>query len=187
MKDILIKYPIKILQQELINIRTRYKLEKEKINDILKTMKSIRKLSKEDLIDLLIKYNYDISKLPKLEELEKKRGRPAKPKVEKEQPKFLYTTDEERQLKKELGNLIKPKLIYNIDYFIDKIDNSGDSKSTKKTKVKEELALLKDYYDDRQQKREETRNKETTNAKLDIFLKYQKERINKLEEYLKKI
>ncbi len=31
MKDILINYPIKILQQELINIRTSYRLEKKRI------------------------------------------------------------------------------------------------------------------------------------------------------------
>ena len=76
MKDILIKYPIKFLQQELINVRTNYRLEKKNIIEILRTMKSIKKLDKEQLIDLLIKYNYDISKLPKLEDL-------IKPKKEK--------------------------------------------------------------------------------------------------------
>jgi len=86
MKDILINYPIKFLQQELINVRTNYRLEKTKITEILRTMKSIKKLDKEQLIDLLIKYNYDISKLPKLEDLIKpkkeKKTRAIKPKGE---------------------------------------------------------------------------------------------------------
>lgn len=86
MKDILINYPIKFLQQELINVRTNYRLEKKKITEILRTMKSIKKLDKEQLIDLLIKYNYDISKLPKLEDLIKpkkeKKTRAIKPKGE---------------------------------------------------------------------------------------------------------
>ena len=83
MKDILINYPIKILQQELINIRTSYRLEKKRIIEILKDMKSIKKLTKEELIDLLIKYNYDISKLPKLEDLIKPK-KERKPRAKKE-------------------------------------------------------------------------------------------------------
>lgn len=83
MKEILINYPIKFLQQELINIRTGYRLEKKKIIEILKSMKSIRKLEKEQIIDLLIKYNYDISKLPKLEDLVK----PKKEKKPRAEPK----------------------------------------------------------------------------------------------------
>lgn len=83
MKDILINYPIKFLQQELINIRTGYRLEKKKITEILKSMKSIKKLEKEQIIDLLIKYNYDISKLPKLEDLVK----PKKEKKPRAEPK----------------------------------------------------------------------------------------------------
>ena len=83
MKDILINYPIKILQQELINIRSSYRLEKKRIIEILKDMKSIKKLTKEELIDLLIKYNYDISKLPKLEDLIKPK-KERKPRAKKE-------------------------------------------------------------------------------------------------------
>lgn len=83
MKDILINYPIKILQQELINIRTSYRLEKKRIIEILKDMKSIKKLTKEELIELLIKYNYDISKLPKLEDLIKPK-KERKPRAKKE-------------------------------------------------------------------------------------------------------
>jgi len=83
MKDILINYPIKFLQQELINVRTGYRLEKKRITEILKTMKSIKKLEKEQIIDLLIKHNYDISKLPKLEDLEKPKKPRAKPKEKK--------------------------------------------------------------------------------------------------------
>jgi hypothetical protein len=101
MKDILINYPIKILQQELINIRTSYRLEKKIIIEILKDMKSIKKLTKEELIELLIKYNYDISKLPKLEDLIKPK-KERKPKAKKEpKPK-----------EKEINNIFKdiPKL-----------------------------------------------------------------------------
>ena len=101
MKDILINYPIKILQQELINIRTSYRLEKKRIIEILKDMKSIKKLTKEELIELLIKYNYDISKLPKLEDLIKPKKQP-KPRAKKEpKPK-----------EKEINNIFKdiPKL-----------------------------------------------------------------------------
>ncbi len=76
-------YPIKFLQQELINVRTGYRLEKKRITEILKTMKSINKLEKEQIIDLLIKYNYDISKLPKLEDLEKPKKTRAEPKEKK--------------------------------------------------------------------------------------------------------
>ena len=83
MKDILINYPIKILQQELINIRTSYRLEKKRIIEILKDMKSIKKLTKEELIELLIKYNYDISKLTKLEDLIKPK-KERKPRAKKE-------------------------------------------------------------------------------------------------------
>ncbi|NBN87859.1 MAG: hypothetical protein EBV32_02055 [Proteobacteria bacterium] len=83
MKDILINYPIKFLQQELINVRTGYRLEKKRITEILKSMKSIKKLEKEQIIDLLIKYNYDISKLPKLEDLEKPKKPRAEPKEKK--------------------------------------------------------------------------------------------------------
>jgi predicted RNA methylase len=88
MKEILINYPIKFLQLELINIRTSYRLEKKKLIEILREMKSINKLSKEDLIDLLIKYNYDISKLPKLEDLIKPKKEP-KPKAKKEEAKAI--------------------------------------------------------------------------------------------------
>jgi hypothetical protein len=101
MKDILINYPIKILQQELINIRTSYRLEKKRIIEILKDMKSIKKLTKEELIELLIKYNYDISKLPKLEDLIKPKKEP-KPRAKKEpKPK-----------EKEINNIFKdiPKI-----------------------------------------------------------------------------
>lgn len=188
MKEILVKYPIKFLQQELINMRTGFKLERQKINDILKNMKSIIKLSKDDIIDLLIKYDYDISKLPPVAEVEPvklKRGRKPKPKKEIIPDKYPKITDEEKTLKKELTGFVKPKTIYNMDYLIDKIDSSSDSINTKITKVKEELQFLKDYYEDRSDKRKETRNKSTTNDKIDKFLKYQDERIKKLESYLK--
>lgn len=190
MKDILNKYPLKFLQQELINIRTNFKLEKQKIIDVLKDMKSITKLSKDDIIELLVKYNYDVSKLPPIEEVEPiklKRGRKPKPKKEIIPAKYPKTTDEEKQLKKELGNLVKPKNIYNTDYFIDKIETSGDSIRSKITNVKEELEFLKDYYNDREQKKNETRTKEPTAIKLDKFLKYQDDRIKKLESYLKSL
>lgn len=65
MKDILIKYPLPVLRKELINVRTGYRLEKQKLIEILKSLKAINKLSKDEVIELLIKYNYDISKLPK--------------------------------------------------------------------------------------------------------------------------
>jgi hypothetical protein len=71
MKETLINYPITILRRELINVRTNYRLEKKRIVEILKTMKAINKLTKDELIELLIKHNYDISKLPKLEEIKK--------------------------------------------------------------------------------------------------------------------
>lgn len=188
MKDILNKYPIKFLQQELINIRTNFKLEKQKIIDVLKDMKSIKKLSKDDIIELLIKYNYDISKLPSLQNFEqKKRGRKPKPKKDIIPDKFAKITDEEKELKKELTGFIKPKIIYNIDYFIDKVDNSGDSIKSKISNVRDELEFLKDYYDDRLNKKNESRTKEPTGIKLDKFLKYQNERIKKLESYLKNL
>ena len=105
MKDILINYPIKFLQLELINIRTSYRLEKKKIIEILKDMKSIKKLTKDELIDLLIKYNYDISKLPKLEDLIKpnKEPKPKKEPTPKKEPK---------PKKEEINNIFKdiPKL-----------------------------------------------------------------------------
>lgn len=188
MKDILNKYPIKFLQQELINIRTNFKLEKQKIIDVLKDMKSITKLSKDDIIELLIKYNYDISKLPSLQNFEpKKRGRKPKPKKEVIPDKYPKTTDEEKELKKELTGFIKPKTIYNIDYYIDKIDNNGNSIKSKISDVKDELEFLKDYYDDRLNKKNESRTKEPTVIKLDKFLKYQDDRIKKLESYLKSL
>ena len=191
MKDILDKYPLKFLQQELINIRTGFRLKKKEIVDVLKTMKGIKKLSKDDLIDLLIKYNYDISKLPPIEEVEQiikqKRGRKPKPKKEVIPDKYPRITDKEREIKKELGSLIKPKNIYNIDYYIDKIDNSGDSIKKKITDVREELQFFKDYYDDRLNKKNENRTKETTSKKIDKFLEYQNERIKKLESYLKSL
>lgn len=65
MKEILIKYPIQILKKELINVRTGYRLEKKKIVEILKELKVINKLNKDQIIELLIKHNYDINKLPK--------------------------------------------------------------------------------------------------------------------------
>lgn len=186
MKDILNKYPLKFLQRELINIRTNFKLEKQKIIEVLKDMKSIIKLSKDDIIELLVKYNYDISKLPPIQDFEpKKKGRKPKPKKEIIPDKYPKITDEEKLLKKELTGFIKPKTIYNIDYFIDKIDTSGDSVKTKISNVKEELEFLKDYYNDREQKKNETRTKEPTAIKLDKFLKYQDDRIKKLESYLK--
>lgn len=65
MKEILIKYPIQVLKKELINVRTGYRLEKKKIIEILKELKVINKLNKDQIIELLIKNNYDINKLPK--------------------------------------------------------------------------------------------------------------------------
>lgn len=65
MKEILIKYPIQVLKKELINVRTGYRLEKKKIIEILKELKVINKLNKDQIIELLIKHNYDINKLPK--------------------------------------------------------------------------------------------------------------------------
>jgi predicted RNA methylase len=99
MKEILINYPIKFLQLELINIRTSYRLEKKKLIEILREMKSINKLSKEDLIDLLIKYNYDISKLPKLEDLIKPKKEP-KPKAKKEELERLKAKKKELEILK---------------------------------------------------------------------------------------
>ena len=133
MKDILINYPIKILQQELINIRTSYRLEKKRIIEILKDMKSIKKLTKEELIELLIKYNYDISKLPKLEDLIKPK-KERKPRAKKEpKPK-----------EKEINNIFKdiPKLD---DVFkdIDKIDKYRISSKSYKLTDKDKQ-LLKD-------------------------------------------
>lgn len=188
MSDILNKYPLKFLQIELINMRTNFRLEKKKIIDIIKNMKSIKKMSKNDIIDLLIKYNYDVSKLPPVEEVEQehmKRGRKPKPKKEVIPDKYPKITDEEKVMKKEFGSLIKPKYIYNIDYYIDKIDNSGDNIKTKISNVKDELQFLKDYYNDRREKRNESRSRESTIIKLDKFLKYQDERIKKLELFLK--
>ena len=105
MKEILIKYPIKILQTELINIRTNFRLAKKKIIEILKNMKSIKKLSKEQLIDLLIEYNYDINKLPKLEEkkvVSKKELEDKKQKLkELEDKKQKLKEEEERRLEEE--------------------------------------------------------------------------------------
>lgn len=65
MKEILIKYPLQVLKKELINVRTNYRLEKQKIIEILKELKSLNKLNKDQVIELLIKNNYDINKLPK--------------------------------------------------------------------------------------------------------------------------
>lgn len=168
MKDILIKYPLKVLQNELIVMS--------------KDFKAIRKLKKDEIIDLLIKYNYDISKLPPL--VETKRGRKPKPKQIIQAPKYPKITDQEKILKKELTGLIKPKTIYNIDNFIDNIDNSNDSLNAKIRNTKDELEFLKEYYDDRKDKRNENRTKETTKNRLDKFLNYQSDRIDKLQKYL---
>lgn len=120
MKDILINYPIKILQQELINIRTSYRLEKKRIIEILKEMKSIKKLTKEELIDLLIKYNYDISKLPKLEDLIKPK-KERKPRAKKEpKPK-----------EKEINNIFKD--IPKIDDVFKDIDKKDKYKISSKS------------------------------------------------------
>lgn len=90
MRDILDKYPIFVLRHELINVRTGYRLEKKKLTEILKGLKSIKKLTKNELIELLINHSYDISKLPKLEDLQK----PKKPKQEpKPKPKIEEKPD----------------------------------------------------------------------------------------------
>lgn len=116
MKDILIKYPIKILQQELINIRTNYRLEKKKLIEILRTMKSIKKLTKEQLVDLLIENKVDISKLPKLEDLEKPIKKEGKPKIStgknqsltrKQLEEMKLKSKPKKELSKELLDLYK--------------------------------------------------------------------------------
>lgn len=65
MKEVLNKYPLHILKKELINVRTGYRLEKQKLIEILRGLKSINKLTKDEVIELLIKSNYDTSKLPR--------------------------------------------------------------------------------------------------------------------------
>lgn len=156
--------------------------------------KPINKLSKHELYHELLNVNHDFSTIPKIQKKQppvqpegekRKRGRPAKPKVPKEVPKYFRTTQTEKDLKKELGNLIKPKQIFNIDYFINKIDTSGFSIQKKIADVRDEIKFMKDYYKDRQDKRNESRTRPATAAKLDNFLKYQSERIAKLENYLK--
>lgn len=92
MRDILDKYPIFVLRHELINVRTDYRLEKKKLTEILKRLKSIKKLTKNEIIELLINHNYDMSKLPKLEDLQKpkKPKQEPKPKIEeKPKPKIV--------------------------------------------------------------------------------------------------
>lgn len=164
MKDILINYPIKILQQELINIRTSYRLEKKRIIEILKDMKSIKKLTKEELIDLLIKYNYDISKLPKLEDLikPKKERKPRakkepKPKAKKEpKPKakeLLKRKEELLKLKLEEERMIK----YWEDF---KLEQEQIKKEKQKEKEEEEKQKQKEL------KIEEAK-KELENIKLE--------------------
>lgn len=114
MRDILDKYPIFVLRHELINVRTGYRLEKKKLTEILKTMKSIKKLEKEQIIDLLIKYNYDMSKLPKIEDIQK-------PKKPKESEPFSNTQNKNlsitylekfKNLKKEKDKLLKDTYTY---------------------------------------------------------------------------
>lgn len=131
MKEILINYPIKFLQQELINIRTNYRLEKNKIIEILKTMKSIKKLSKEQLIEFLITYKYDISKIPKLEDL-------IKPKKERKPPKTKETkisTGESQILTRdELQKRRFYKIPADVDKMIKKIELDDLNHPTKEDK-----------------------------------------------------
>ena len=164
MKDILINYPIKILQQELINIRTSYRLEKKRIIEILKDMKSIKKLTKEELIDLLIKYNYDISKLPKLEDLIKQKKQP-KPRAKKEpKPKAKKEPKPKaKELLKRKEELLKLKLEEErmIKYWEDfKLEQEQIKKEKQKEKEEEEKQKQKEL------KREEAK-KELENIKLE--------------------
>lgn len=177
----------------IANLRKAWKIDLYKLTIY---NKPINKLTKHELYHELLNSNHDFSTIPKRQKKEKepsvqpegekrKRGRPAKPKVPKEVPKYLRTTQRERDLKKELGSLIKPKEIFNIDFFINKIDTSGYSNEKKIADVRDEIQYMKDYYKDRQEKRNESRTKPSVAARLDNFLKYQSERISKLESYLK--
>ncbi len=63
MRDILVKYPLTLLRTHLNNIRRSY------ANDL----KGISKMKKSDVIDHLIKYNFDVNKLPPMKHLGKTR------------------------------------------------------------------------------------------------------------------
>jgi hypothetical protein len=109
MKDILNKYPLNILRKSLIIVRATYRLQKKELIEVLKTMKSINKLQKNEVIDLLISHNFDIKNLPEI-----KTPKPI-PKPEIKTPKaYEVKTDEiippKYKSKPEVASATKPEV-----------------------------------------------------------------------------
>jgi hypothetical protein len=120
------------------------------------------------------------------EPIKKKRGRPALKKKEKEIELFPKLTPELKELKKYIGSLIEPSRFYSIDWVINNIEKSGDSYNKKKGNAEQELDYFKEIYFDVSNRRNENL-KSKTKLKIDKYLEFEKNRIDKITEYISKL
>jgi hypothetical protein len=190
MKDILNKHSITVLKKALQTIK----------KNILNDLKVINKLNKDEVINLLIKYNYDISLLPPLKvskapkpkapPKEPKPKAPPKPKEPKPKappkPKEPKILSDEIKLKREL-KIYPNRYFYNIDKIIENLKNSR-SKMGQKDGIMIELDDLENLQIKEKEKLRGTRDKSVLlKERINKFLKYNEERINKATTFLKSL
>jgi len=118
--------------------------------------------------------------------VKKPRGRPPSKKKEKEIELFPKLTPELKELKKYIGSLIEPSRIYNIDWVINNIEKSGNSYDKKKGDAEQELDYFKEIYIDVSNRKNENL-KSKTKLKIDKYLEFEKNRIDKITEYISKL
>jgi hypothetical protein len=127
-------------------------------------------------------------KIKKIKEPKPRReaGRPAGISKKKEIELFPKLTPELKELKKYIGSLIEPSRFYSIDWIINNIEKSGDSYNKKKANAEEELDYFKEiYFDVSNRRNENLRSK--TRQKIDKYLEFEKNRIDKITEYISKL
>ena len=194
MRDILKKHPVNFLRQELQTIKKQLKVD-------LDELKAITKLSKNKVIDLLIKHNYDTNKLPPIIKI-------ATPKPKAEIPKVAILKEElkmkEPKIKEPKMKVIKEKKVINEDvklkrelkifplsyfYSIDDIINNYKKSFTKigqKDRIENDIQDLKNYQIVVNEKFTNKRKKSNLlNERLKKYLDYNQNRINKANIYLK--